>query len=261
VLSKWDGAPASVVEGLSQALAEDDSAWVQASAALALSRLGSAAAAAGPALLRAARTGEASVREEAMRALVMIQPPEAAEAFEAGLSDAAAEVRVIASAGWIKAAAVPATAAPAFVAALHDPEPQVRANVAHALARLEELPADAVAPLVECAADPNDGVRLNAALALRAAPPAEVADLMAHMLEDPNVRVRLVAAGAVLGQNPADARAAAVVAAAADDPSPRVRQAAEELKPLIQAPAPEIIAETGGAPVIEVVVTTGTAAG
>ena len=68
----------------------------------------------------------------------MIQPPEGAEGFEAGLSDAAAEVRVVASAGWIKAASVPATIGPALVEALRDPEPQVRANAAHALARLDD---------------------------------------------------------------------------------------------------------------------------
>jgi HEAT repeat protein len=235
VLSKWVGATEPVVEGLCRALAEDDSAWVQASAALALARIGPGAAAAGAALLRAARTGELGVREQAMRALVMIQPPEAVEGFEAGLSDAAAEVRVVASAGWVKAASVPATAGPALVEALRDPEPQVRANAAHALARLEELPTGAATALRECAGDPNDGLRLNAVLALQLAPPGEVADLMSHLLDDPNVRIRLVAAGAVLGVNPAEARAAAAVVAAAADPSPRVRQAVEDLTPLITA--------------------------
>jgi HEAT repeat protein len=240
VLAKWQDAPVSVVEGLAQTLAEDDSAWVQVSAAQALARLGKAATPAGSALLRAARTGEASVREEAMRALVMIQPSEAAEGFTAGLSDPAVEVRLVASAGWIKAESVPATAAPALVEALHDPEPQVRANAANAIARLDELPREAIPALSECAADPNDGLRLNAAVALRAAPPAEVADLMNHLLDDPNVRVRLVAARAVLAQNPADPRLAAVVIAAAEDPSPRVREAAEELLPQLPSPSPSV---------------------
>ena len=164
-----------------------------------------------------------------MRALVMIQPPEGVEAFEAGLTDPTAEVRVIASAGWMKAAAVPATAGPALVEALRDPEAQVRANAAHALARLDELPSEAVPALRECASDPNDGIRLNAALALRLAPPAAVADLMDHLLDDPSVRVRLVAAGAVLGADSANARAAAVVLAAADDPSPRVGAVAQRV--------------------------------
>jgi HEAT repeat protein len=240
VLSKWEGAPTEVVEGLIQALTEDDSAWVQASAAQALARLGNTAVGAGAALLRAARTGEAAVREEATRALVRIQPLEAVEAFTAGLLDPAAEVRLVASAGWIKAKSVPAEAAPALVEALRDPEPQVRANAANALARLENLPAEAVAPLIECAGDPNDGLRLNAAVALRAAPPAEVAELMYHLLDDPNVRVRLVAAGALVEQNPADQKSAAVVVAAAEDPSPRVREAAEELLPRLASPTPPL---------------------
>jgi HEAT repeat protein len=178
-----------------------------------------------------------------MRALVMIQPPEASAAFESGLTDPTPEVRVVASAGWMKAAAVPATAAPALVAALRDPEQQVRANAAHALARLDDLPADAVTALRECAGDPNDGLRLNAVLALRLAPPAAVADLMGHLLSDPSLRVRLVAAGAVLGANPADERAAAVVLAAADDPNPRVREAVENLRPLLPAQPAAGVAE------------------
>jgi HEAT repeat protein len=206
---------------------------VQGAAALALARIGPGAAAAGPALLRLAQTGDAGVREQAMRALVMIQPPEAGAGFESGLTDPVPEVRVVASAGWIKAASVPVTAALALAEALRDPEQQVRANVAHALARFEELPPAVVPTLRECAGDPNDGLRLNAVLALRLAPPGAVADLMEHLLSDPNVRVRLVAAGAVLGADPANAQAAAVVVAATDDPNPRVRQAVEDLLPLL----------------------------
>ena len=42
-----------------------------------------------------------------MRALALAQPAEAAVAFQSGLRDAEAAVRVLASAGWRKAAAVP----------------------------------------------------------------------------------------------------------------------------------------------------------
>ncbi|MDY3563452.1 HEAT repeat domain-containing protein [Gemmata sp. JC673] len=236
-LSKWVQATDPVVDGLCEALTADDSDWVQAAASQALARLGAAAVNAGAALLRAARTGEAGVREQAMRALAMIQPPEGAEAFTSGMSDPEAPVRLVASAGWMRAAEVPESAGSALVEALHDPETQVRANAAHALARLAALPPGAVLPLRECLSDPNDGLRLNAALALRLAEVAEVSDLMLDLLDDPNVRVRMVAAGAVLGSNPANTRAAAVVHAAADDPSPRVRQAVEELLPLIHIEA------------------------
>jgi HEAT repeat protein len=241
VLAKYAGNTAPVVEGLCQVLAEDDSTWVQASAAQALGRLGAQAVAAGAALLRAARTGVIEVREQAMRALVMIQPPEAVEAFEAGLADSAAEVRVVASAGWVKAAHVPDSVGPGLVGALTDPETQVRANVAYAIARLDNLPLESISLLRECASDPNDGLRLNAAVALRRAPDGDVADLMSHLLNDPNVRIRLVAAGAILGKNPADAAAGAVVLAAMEDPTPRVRLAAEELVALLPPtiPAPD----------------------
>jgi HEAT repeat protein len=135
------------------------------------------------------------------------------------------------------------------VETLRDPETQVRANIAYALSRLNALPREAVPLLRECAADPNDGLRLNAAAALQLAPAAETAELMDHLLDDPNVRVRLVAARAVLGRNPGDPRAVAVVRAAANDPAPRVRQGAEELAPLLIAPVsePSITVEAGTA--------------
>jgi HEAT repeat protein len=240
VLSKWSAADERVIEGLGRALAEDDSILVQCAAALALARIGPAAAAAGPALVRAAQTGEAGVREHAMRALVMIQPSAATAVFESSLTDPAPEVRVMASAGWIRADSVPASSGPALVAALRDPEQQVRANVAQALARLDHLPGGAIPALRDCASDPNDGLRLSAALALQLAPPAAVADLMMHLLNDPNIRVRLVAAGAVLAGNPADSLAGMVVMNAASDPNPRVRLAVESLLPLLPRTPDEI---------------------
>jgi HEAT repeat protein len=83
--------------------------------------------------------------------------------------------------------------------------------------------------LIECTANPSDALRLNAALALRKAPPTATAEVLDHLLDDPNVRVRLVAAGEVLERNPDHARAAAVVEAARSDPSPRVREAAGDI--------------------------------
>jgi len=238
VLPRLSGATEAVVDGLSHMLAEDDSAMIQGAAALALGRLGAAAVAAGPTLLRAARTGEAGVREQAMRALVMIQPPEATEGFTAGLTDPEADVRVVASAGWIKAAAVPVEVVPVLIESLRDPETQVRSNAAFALSRLETLPAESIPYLRECVADPNDGLRLNAAVALQLAPADEVADLMSHLLEDPSVRVRLVAARTILKQTPGAPKAVEVVVAATSDTSPRVRQSAEELTPFLTVPEP-----------------------
>ena len=134
-----------MIDGLCRRLLEDDSAWVQAHAALALGN-----SAPRPrrreALLHAAQTGEVSVREQAMRAIAMIQPPETTQAFAAGLKDACGDIRRVASAGWMNAAAIPDEAIPALVEALRDPEVQVRANAANALARLDAMPAGHPAP-------------------------------------------------------------------------------------------------------------------
>jgi HEAT repeat protein len=223
-LPRLAGATPEVVDGLCRRLLEDDSPWVREAAAAAVGLLGPAAAAAGPALLRAARTGEAAVREAAVRAAAMTQPAEAADVLTGALADASPDVRKVASAGWMKAAGIPETAVPALVDALHDPEVQVRANAAHALSRLDALPAAAVPLLEECAADPSDGLRLNAALALQEGAGGAAVATFRRLLDDPNARVRLVAAEGVLTADPADPAAGAVVAAALADPMPRLRR-------------------------------------
>ena len=130
VLPRLAGATTAVIDGLSRRLLEDDSDWVQVCAALALGRLGPGAAAAGPALFRAAQTGEVSVREQAMRAIALIQPLETTEAFVAGLKDACGDIRRVASAGWMNAPAIAEAAIPALIEGLRDPEVQVRGNCA-----------------------------------------------------------------------------------------------------------------------------------
>ena len=223
-LPRLAGPTPEVVDGLCRRLLDDDSTWVREAAAQALGPLGPAAVAAGPALLKAARTGEAAVREAAVRATALIQPPEAAEVFTSGLADASPELRKVASAAWMRAGGIPETAVPALVDALHDPEVQVRANAAHALSRLDALPPAAVPLLEECAADPNDGLRLNAVVALREGAPGAAAATLHRLIDDPNTRVRLVAAGAVLSADPADPAAAAVVVAALSNPALRLRR-------------------------------------
>ena len=130
VLPQLAGATPTVVEGLCRLLLEDDSPWVQEHAAAALGKLGPAAVAAGGPLLRVAQTGEVSARQQAMRAIAMIQPPEIISAFTSGLQDADGSVRKLASGGWMKAAAIPVEAIPALVEVLRDTEPQVQANAA-----------------------------------------------------------------------------------------------------------------------------------
>ncbi len=229
VLPNLAGPTPAVIDGLCRQLLEDDSDWVQVHAALALGKLGPAAAAAGGPLLRAAQTGEAGVREQSMRAIAKIQPPETAQAFVAGLKDSSGDVRTVASAGWMNAKAIPDQAIPALIEALRDPQVSVRANCAHALARLEVVPSAAIPFLIECTADANDGLRVNAATALKNAPAAQVAEVMRRLLVDPNSRVRLVAAGSLLAAESDDADAGAVMVDALGDTTRRVREAALEL--------------------------------
>jgi HEAT repeat protein len=244
VLPRLAGATQAVIDGLCRRLLEDDSDWVQIHAALALGKFGPAAAAAGGALLRAAQTGEVGVREQAMRAIAKIQPPETLAAFTAGLEDANGDIRKVASGGWMNAASIPEGVIPVLVRALRDPEVQVQANAAHALARLDSLPAEAIPLLVACTADPSDGLRINAAMALKEVPGSAARAAMQHLVEDANVRIRLIAAGSLLGADPGDARAGAVVVKALSDPALRVRKAALQLVESLGA---------GGAVFLEVV--------
>jgi hypothetical protein len=52
---------------------------------------------------------------------------------------------------------------------------------------------------------------------------------MRHLVEDPNTRVRLIAASCLLSVDPGDAKAGAVLVEALGDPAPRVRKGALEL--------------------------------
>ena len=226
VLPKMAGATPEVIDGLCRHLLEDDSVLVQAHAALALGKLGSAAVKAGVPLLHAAKTGEVSVREQAMRAIAMIQPPEATEAFTVGIKDASTDVRVLASAGWMNAETVPAEAVPALIDGLRDPEVRVRANAANAMARLITIPVEAISLLIDCASDPNDALRRNAAMALKQAPPEAVAEIMEHLTADPNLHVRLTAASSLLSREANDANAGAVLVEALAQPASRVRDKA-----------------------------------
>ena len=220
-LARVAGATPASLAALCKMLREG-STPVRIEAAQALGRLGRDAGAAGEDLLHLTRSGEVSEREQALRAMTVIQPAQAAEAFLAGLKDARPEIRMVASAGLIKAEqATPETAA-ALIDALHDPESKVRANAACALSRLPELPAEAIAHA-------DDGVRLNAALALRAAPAAKAAPVFRQWLADASARVRLIAAGYLLEADPADADAAAGLVTLLDDPSPRLRRTVVEL--------------------------------
>ena len=247
VLPRLAGATSEIVQALSRCLLEDDSSLVKEQAAAALGRLGALAKEAGPALLRTIQTGEVSVRLEAIRAVAMIHPDETLAALATGIKDSDGAIRKVASAGWMLAEVIPAEVVPVLVEALHDPDVQVRANAAHALARLEELPPEAIPPLIECSADPSEGLRINAALALKIAPSDKTAEVMHQLLEDSNLRIRLIAASCILPTEPDNPKAAAVLAEALRDPAPRVRNAAEELAKLLEPMKKEAAVETENA--------------
>jgi HEAT repeat protein len=192
-------------------LLEDDSTSVQAHAALALGKLGPAAVSAGESLLRAAQTGEMRLREQAVRAIAMIQPPESTAAFAFGLQDASTDVRVLAPAGWMNAATVPDEAIPALLDALRDPEVRVRANAANAISRLDTVPVEVVTLLIDCASDPNDALRRNAVKALKNARPESVAEIMENLTANPNLHVRLTAMSELLSKEVNDTTAGAVL--------------------------------------------------
>jgi HEAT repeat protein len=67
---------------------------------------------------------------------------------------------------------------------------------------------------------------MNAAVALAGGPRGAAADTLRHLIEDPNSRIRLVAAGAVLAAAPDDLPAGEVVRAALSDPALRLRRVA-----------------------------------
>jgi hypothetical protein len=66
-------------------------------------------------------------------------------------------------------------------------------------------------------------------MALKNGPADQVRDTFEHLIEDPNVRVRLLAASFLLPQDPEHSQARAIVKEALAGPSPRVRSAALEV--------------------------------
>jgi HEAT repeat protein len=224
-LMRWNAASPSVILGLSKLLQGANPA-AQVQAAQALGRLGAQAAAAGPALLQTALQSGEDVRESALRALALIQPPEAVDAFRAGLVDARAEIRKLASAALLKIGSVPEGALPDVIQALRDPEVRVRANAAGLLAKQDSIPADAVPLLLDCLTEADDALRMNAALALRTVSSPKVVAAYEVLIVDVNMRLQLLAADVLLLKDVAHPQAIQVVSTALADSSPRIRRAA-----------------------------------
>ena len=91
--------------------------------------------------------------------------------------------------------------------------------------------------MIACIADSHDGLRINAALALKRATGGEVRTAMEHLIEDSNLRIRLIAASNLLSIEPMHAQAVVVVTEMLNDPTVRLRQAAIALIKSLSADA------------------------
>src|SRR5262249_46588871 len=140
-------------------------------------------------------------------------------------------------------------ALPLLVEALKDPEVQVRSNVAYVLAQLKDLPSEAVPLLIECTVEPDDGLRLNAVRALTTAADDTVTVVLPGLIEDPNSKVRLLAACFLLTRDTTHAKAAEILTTTLADPAVRLHTTTLEL---IEALGPgaavfhEVIARRAG---------------
>lgn len=170
VLPKLGGPRPEVIEALCSLLRDELDDEVQVHAAQALGALGTAAVAAGEALLIASQTGDVSVREQAMRAIALILPPEGITAIVAGLRDPNGEIRKVAAEGLTKVEIIPDDVIPELINSLNDPEIQVRVSAAQALGKMESLPAAAIPLLTACAADADENLRTHAVRALKLVP-------------------------------------------------------------------------------------------
>lgn len=146
------GTSPAVIEGLCRRL-RDDSDLVQAQAAQALGELGSAAATAGETLLHAAQTGEASVRERARQAIVLIRPSETLASMDE------------------------ATVEPGLIDALREIENQTQSIS-------EELPLDVIPIIVTSVVITESGQQVDAALTLEIILPNDVGNAIQKQADD-----------------------------------------------------------------------------
>src|SRR6185436_20863275 len=88
---------------------------------------------------------------------------------------------------------------------------------------------------------PDAGLRLNAALALQAVPGAAAVEALRPLLDDPNCRLRLIAARRILATDGVDKEALQAVADALLVSLPSVRKAAADLLQSVPSVAPAIL--------------------
>jgi HEAT repeat protein len=145
----------------------------------ALRRIGTPAV---PALLRALETGIGTQRHWAASILGELHEPRALQPLIAALGDIDEGIRTTAAGalGWLG----DARAAPALLPLLSDPTPSVRAQAAHALGRLEGtkvVPASTLLPLLN---DPSPDVRAAAVQALGRIGEAEAVTALERLRQD-----------------------------------------------------------------------------
>lgn len=208
-LGRLDKPSSAIVARIAQLL-QDDREAVQLAAARALGQFGTAAVSASQGLLLILQRGSARVREQALRTLLQVEPPELLGACLAALHDADEGVRRLASAGLVLAAPLPNDALPPVVEAMKDSDAQVRSNLAMVLAKQEQLPIGVLPSLLRALEDPDDGLRLNALRALQESPEHLVA-VLPRLLADPNGQVALLAASCWLRHDPRSVEAGALL--------------------------------------------------
>jgi HEAT repeat protein len=226
VLGRLGEAPESVIKGLCELLQQEDE-QVQIGAVVALGKLGPRAAEAGELLVNVLRRSGAALREQVLRALALIQPPEAAAAFLSALHDPDAEVRRWASAGLLKCEALQADALPALVQGLKDPDVQVRANIVLLCGRKEIWSAEMGPLLLEYLNDPDDGLRLSALRILKEISELRLDGVLPRLLNDPNSQIRFLAAS-ILTHTADDPQAVEILRSAIAAEQPRLRRQALE---------------------------------
>jgi HEAT repeat protein len=185
------------VPALIAALGDANGLFVRQSAAVALERIGPAAAEAVPALIQALGDADENVRAKAAVALGRIGPAaaEAVPALIQALGDADENVRAkgAVALGGIGPAA--AEAVPALIAALGDANENIRESAAWALGKIGPAAAEAVPALIAALGDTDKDVRAKAIAALRWIGPAAVPALIQALSSaDENVRANAVRA-------------------------------------------------------------------
>ena len=198
-------------------------ARLRALAAVALGKMGPAAASALPQLITALEDEDAGMQAAASGALGKILPAVA-------LKNQRALVLAAASDAWCKIGPAAAGAVPQLIMALENKDPEVRAAASDALGKIGPAAADALPQLIAALEDTDARVRAAAAETFGKIGPAAVDALpqLIMVLKDTDARVRAAAAETFGKIGPAAADALPQLIMGLKDTDARVRAAAAE---------------------------------